>query len=220
MNRFNDFSQENVLDMLPEAPKGFDHINRYWDAQRNMFAAKIVPGEYYVSTQAEIVTTVLGSCIAVCVWDTQSGIGGMNHFMLPSQGPNSSGNWGDTPVGSAARYGNVAMERLINAVIINGGSKARLAMKVFGGARVLDIESDVGQKNIDFIMKFIEKEGYPIHAYDVGGPHPRKIVFYAGSGRVRLRKLYNTHNLTLKQREAQYYRKLRSQAIEGEVTLF
>jgi chemotaxis protein CheD len=205
---------------LPDAPAGFEHINRYWDIQNKAFAAKIIPGEFYVSKNSEIVTTVLGSCISACVWDVESGIGGMNHFMLPSQSPHSSETWGDTPVGAATRYGNVAMERLINSVLANGGTREHLEVKVFGGAKVLDIDSDVGQKNIDFVMTYLKKEGYPVGAYDVGGLHPRKVIFYPESGRVRMRKLYNTHNQTLRQRERQYFQQLGKQTIQGEVTLF
>jgi chemotaxis protein CheD len=144
----------------------------------------------------------------------------MNHFMLPSASPHSSEAWRGTPVGAATRYGNVAMERLINAVLVNGGKRENLEVKVFGGAKVLDIDFDIGQRNIDFVMSYLKVEGYPLEAFNVGGRLPRKIIFYPDSGRVRLKKLYNTKNQTLQQREKMYVRQLNGQIIQGEVTLF
>jgi chemotaxis protein CheD len=205
---------------LPVAPKGFEHINRYWDSQNKTYAAKIIPGEFYVSISSEIISTVLGSCVSACIWDAQVGVGGMNHFMLPKRSRHSSEAWGDTPVGAATRYGNVAMERLINAVLINGGKRENLEVKVFGGAKVLDIDSDVGQRNIDFVMAYLKAEGYPLEAYNVGGLLPRKIIFHPDSGRVRQKKLYKTHNQTLQEREQLYASQLEGQTIQGEVTLF
>ncbi len=205
---------------LPIAPEGFEHINRYWDSQNRTYAAKITPGEFYISITSEIITTVLGSCISACIWDADVGVGGMNHFMLPSASRHSSEAWSGTPVGVVTRYGNVAMERLINGILVNGGRRENLEVKVFGGAKVLDIDSDVGQKNIDFIMAYLKAEGYPVEALNVGGLLPRKIIFYPDSGRVRLKKLYSSHNQTLREREQMYFTQLNGQTIQGEVTLF
>ena len=105
-----------MSEMLPRATKGFEHINRYWDRRMNIAAAKILPGECYVSEQGEMIVTVLGSCIASCIRDRRLGIGGMNHFMLPVQ----SGERGierNSLVNSALCYGNWAMEFLISAAI-------------------------------------------------------------------------------------------------------
>ena len=205
---------------LPRAPRGFEHINRYWDRQNQAYAAKITPGEFYISITSEIITTVLGSCVAACIRDTDTGVGGMNHFMLPSASHRSSEAWGDTPVGAATRYGNVAMERLINAVLVNGGKRENLEVKVFGGAKVLDIDTDVGQRNIEFVMEYLKAEGYPLEAFNVGGQVPRKILFYPDTGRVRLKKLYNLRNQTIKEREQVYGKLLDGQTIQGEMTLF
>ena len=87
----------------PKAPKGFSHINRYWDKQQGVFAAKILPGEFYVSLAGEMIVTVLGSCISACVRDRIKGVGGMNHFMLPVQRETMSG--GPAAMSESARYG-------------------------------------------------------------------------------------------------------------------
>jgi chemotaxis protein CheD len=205
---------------LPVAARGFEHINRYWDSQNNTYAAKIIPGEFYISLSSEIITTVLGSCVSACIWDAEAGVGGMNHFMLPSASLHSAEAWQGTPVGAATRYGNVAMERLVNAVLVNGGKRQNLQVKVFGGAKVLDIDTDIGQGNIDFVLSYLKAEGFHLEAFNVGGSSPRKIIFYPGSGRVRLKKLYNTKNQTLQEREKMYVRQLNGQTIQGDVTLF
>ena len=80
--------------VLAQSLPGFDNINRYWDRKHEMAAAKILPGEYYVTNHEEIITTVLGSCVSACVRDRVLGIGGMNHFMLPES---EGGQWGGAP---------------------------------------------------------------------------------------------------------------------------
>jgi chemotaxis protein CheD len=205
---------------LPGAPKGFEHINRYWDAQKNCFAAKITPGEYYVSFNHEIITTILGSCVSACVWDRTARVGGMNHFMLPQADRRTIEAWGKTPVGSAARYGNVAMERLINAVLVNGGRRSSLQVKIFGGARVLDIDSEIGRTNIDFVLDYLRIEGFPPRAVDVGGIFARKVIFNPQSGQVLVKRLQQTHNRTLQQREKVYKKQVDKEVVRGEVTLF
>ena len=101
----NDDNERDFGDM-PIALSGFEHINRYWDQRHDIFAAKIKPGEYYVSVYGEMIATVLGSCISACIRDPVSGIGGMNHFMLPDNSGHSSGAWENTAVSTEARYGN------------------------------------------------------------------------------------------------------------------
>jgi chemotaxis protein CheD len=205
---------------MPVALPGFEGINRYWDTQNNIYAAKIKPGEYYVSTHGELISTVLGSCVSACIRDKELGIGGMNHFMLPTDDQYSSSTWDDTPVSSATRYGNVAMERLINVILASGGSRENLEIKIFGGAKVLDIDSDVGNQNINFVMAYLKKEGHKVQTNDVGGVCPRKVNYYPSSGRVRVKKLYNLHNNTLAEREKIYVRELQDMQVSGEVDIF
>ena len=104
---------------------GFEHITRIWDPRNAVCAAKILPGEYYVTRQDEIITTVLGSCISVCIRDPLSGVGGMNHFMLPGDTKKNLSQWGNGDC-LETRYGIAAMESLINDVLKQGCSKDRL----------------------------------------------------------------------------------------------
>lgn len=198
----------------------FKFINRYWDTSNGSFAAKITPGEYYVSKAGELVTTVLGSCVSVCIRDTRTGIGGMNHFMLPRVSENGSGWNNNKLLSTAARYGNVAMERLINTILVNGGSRNNLECKVFGGARVLDLDSDVGTKNIEFITEYLSIEQLHLAAHDLGGPYPRKIIYHPRTGKARVKKLTSLHGSTLQMRERAYSRRLQERPFSSEVTLF
>lgn len=205
----------------PKAPKGFAHINRYWDKQQGVYAAKILPGQFYISTGGEMIVTVLGSCISACVRDRYRGIGGMNHFMLPVQRENL-----DPGVLSAlsesARYGNWAMEYLINEILKNGGDKRHLEVKVFGGGKVLESMSqiDIGRKNIEFVHQFITNEGLSLAAEDVGGLFPRKVLYFPDTGSVKVRKLKTVRNDVVFEREQSYARTINSTPAQGDIELF
>lgn len=202
-----------------KALPGFESINRYWDRQHGMIAAKILPGEYYVTDKDEIITTVLGSCVSACVRDRVFGIGGMNHFMLPaSQG----GMWGGSSdvASTANRYGNFAMEHMINDILKHGGHRRNLEVKIFGGGQIIKAMTDIGQRNVDFVMDYVATERLDLMGQDVGGPHPRKILYFPASGRVRLKKLKHMHNDTIVQREKQYQHELEEKPLEGGIELF
>jgi chemotaxis protein CheD len=198
----------------------FKYVNRYWDNSNKAFAAKITPGEYYVSKSGELVTTVLGSCVSACIRDPRTGIGGMNHFMLPRVSSCETSSWNTKLLSTAARYGNVAMERLINTILVNGGTRNELECKVFGGARVLNLDSDVGNKNIEFVTEYLKVEGLEIQSYDMGGPYPRKVIYYPKTGMVRLKKLKSIQGSTLQMRERAYSKRLQERPFANEVTLF
>jgi len=205
----------------PPVLAGFEHIKRYWDARHDIFAAKIMPGEYYISLHGELITTVLGSCVSACIRDPEKGIGGMNHFMLPDNGnQKSSGSWANTPVSLETRYGNIAMERLINLILAGGGKRKNLEVKVFGGGRVLDIATNIGGKNVDFVKQYLATEGFKVVSEDVGGVCPRKVQYFPLTGRVRIKKLYSLHNDTLRKREKKYINSLKKSDIEGKVDIF
>ena len=205
---------------LPEALPGFEHVNRYWDKTMNVATAKIMPGEFYVSRNREMIVTVLGSCVSACIRDVELGIGGMNHFMLPQQGDHSTKNWGDS-ISSASRYGNWAMEFLINEILKLGGTRRNLEFKIFGGGNVLSNMTDIGSRNISFVKNYIHQENFEIVAEDVGDTFARKILYFPDTGAVKLRKLRETTNNTLIQRELTYSRSLDSNSkSSGEVELF
>jgi len=202
----------------PTALPGFEHINRYWDKTRGKYSAKIHPGELYVTNAGELISTVLGSCIAACIRDPGKGIGGMNHFMLPAS--NNKKFFGSEDLSAATRYGNFAMEHLINSILHFGGSKAKLEIKVFGGGKVLAQMTNVGSQNIQFIHDYIHIEGLRVVAEDTGGIHPRKVIYDPISGKVGVKKLKAVHNNTIGVRETRYQNALLSTKVEGEVDLF
>lgn len=204
----------------PAALPGFEHVNRYWDARHDIYAAKILPGEFYVSMHGELITTVLGSCVSACVRDPETGIGGMNHFMLPDNQIRTSKDWENTPVNAQTRYGNIAMERLINVVLASGCKRENMEIKLFGGGKVLNLSTDIGGKNVRFVKMYLATEGFPVLSEDVGGVHPRKVQYFPLTGRVRIKKLNTLHNATLSERELDYRESLKKERVEGKIDLF
>lgn len=202
---------------LPPALRGYEHIKRYWDHHYRSYVAKILPGEYYVTSHDEVLTTVLGSCVAACIRDSVAGIGGMNHFMLPIHSSVSS--WEQTKVNTATRYGNFAMEYVINEILKYGGKRQNLEVKIFGGGKIMSNMVNIGQQNIEFIKQYIRIENLNLLAEDLGDVYPRKILFYPASGRVRVKKLRSMEQSILN-RENAYRRNLEKQPIEGDVDLF
>ena len=207
-------------EIKPPALPGFAAINRYWDRENNIIAAKLLPGEYYVTSEDEMITTVLGSCIAACIRDSVSGIGGMNHFMLPETSTEQTKNAGYSLLGSATRYGNYAMEHLINTIVASGGKRKNLEIKVFGGGKIIPSLSDVGLRNIGFVLDYIETEALNLLAQDLGDIYPRKVNFYPKTGKVRMKKIKHLHNDTIALRENNYRSQIKNAAVEGEIELF
>lgn len=205
---------------LPKCIKGFEHINRYWDKVHDCFAAKILPGEFYVSKQGELIGTVLGSCVSACIRDTELGIGGMNHFMLPMNKDNLNNKIALNS--KEARYGNYAMEIMINEILKAGGKRRNLEVKVFGGGKVLSSMDniDIGGKNIEFVREYLHDEGLRIKSEDLGDVYPRKVFYYSDTGKVKMKKIRVTHNQTIITREAQYRKALREQEKKSDVELF
>ncbi|MBV1910164.1 MAG: chemoreceptor glutamine deamidase CheD [Kangiellaceae bacterium] len=200
---------------LPSCWQEFNHINRYWDKTTGLSTAKILPGEFYVTAHNEAITTVLGSCISACVRDPVAGLGGMNHFMLPIGNSASSSQQED-----AARYGNFAMEQMINDILRNGGNRDNLEIKIFGGGRVMKGVTDVGKKNINFVKEYIILEQLNLLAEDVGGNYPRKVMYLPKTGKVKMKKLISKHNSTVETRDETYFERITHQKTEGEIELF
>jgi len=199
---------------------GYEEIlapNHYFDRNFEIEAAKILPGEYYVTARDMLLVTVLGSCVAACIRDPSSGIGGMNHFMLPEGG----GDQHDL-LSSSARYGSYAMEVLVNQLVKLGASRQRLQAKVFGGAAVLRgfTTVQVGALNSEFVLDYLHTERIRVEAEDLMGEYPRKVYFFPASGRVMVRKLRSVHNNTILDRERDYGQRLKAAPIAGDVELF
>jgi chemotaxis protein CheD len=202
------------------ALRGFEHVNRYWDRRQHIYVAKILPGEFYVTRQHELIATTLGSCVSACIWDERSGIGGMNHFMLPlTEQQSHEVTWGNVQ-SDATRYGNYAMEHLINEILKNGGLRKNIRAKIFGGGKVIRQMSDVGQRNVEFVLDYLTTENIPILAHDLGDNYPRKLLFDPLSGRARMKKLRSLHNDTITLREKDYQNNIIHQPIEGDIELF
>lgn len=197
----------------------FAHILRYADPVNECVAAKILPGEYYVTTQDEMITTVLGSCIAACIYDYSQGIGGMNHFMLPDSGDERRA-WGSPRMDRATLYGYFAMEGLINDVLKQGCRKRDLRAKLFGGGQIIKGMSSIGVQNIRFAKDYLRTEGIPIESLDVGLIYPRKVNFFPRIGKVKVKRLTSLHNDTIITREEGYRVRLSGEEITGDLELF
>ena len=190
----------------------------YFDKSFDSQAVKLLPGEYYVTSKDLLLVTVLGSCVAACIRDYNSGIGGMNHFMLPEAGGDAANN----PMNASARYGTYAMEILINQLLKLGARRSNLEAKVFGGGNVLDglTAANVGQRNANFVLKFLQTEKIRVVAQDLVDIYPRKVCFFPKTSKVMVKKLRTVHNNTISKREKDYRSRLRKTEVEGEVELF
>jgi chemotaxis protein CheD len=202
------------------AVRGFEGIHRYWDPATGVWTAKILPGEYYVTREAEAIRTVLGSCISACIRDLATGVGGMNHFMLPEDNDSGSGSWNAGNGGASTRYGTYAMERLINELLKLGARRERLEVKLFGGGRILPAMTDVGMRNIAFARSFVKVEGLTVAAQDLGDVFPRRVVYFPESGRVLLKHLRAVESTVVAKRERNYRDSLGSTPDGNDVELF
>ena len=155
-------------------------------------SAKVLPGEYFVASEDIVIMTVLGSCIAACIWDSRLRIGGMNHFMLPEGGGETSG-----------RYGSYAMELLINELVKQGSNRDNLQAKVFGGGRVISgfTTMNVGERNTQFVLDYLQTERIPVVSKDVLDIYPRKVVFFPVTGKAMVKRLAHAHPDALETQE-------------------
>ena len=177
----------------PNSPPGLSRLERlkteqrrpgeasffFYDAHFKNEAVKVLPGEFFVHAEDVLIMTTLGSCISACLWDRQSRIGGMNHFMLPEG------------TGDSGRYGSYAMELLINEMMKRGASRGSMEAKVFGGGSVLSGMStiNVGQRNTEFVLEYLKTERIPVVSKDVLDIFPRKVCFLPASGKAMIKRL-------------------------------
>jgi len=203
--------------MSRDGPPPATAPNIYFDKQFESDAAKLLPGEFYVTQQDMVLVTVLGSCVAACIRDTRLGIGGMNHFMLPDAGSDRG-----SPLSESARYGTYAMEILVNELLKLGARRQCLEAKVFGGGNVMSglTQANVGERNSNFVLDYLHTENIVLKAQDLLDLYPRKVYFFPRTGRVVVRKLRTLHNDTILQREVDYRARLRTTHVEGDIELF
>lgn len=203
---------------MPQFDFNNPHVapNRYFDRHFEREAVKILPGEYYATTNDTLIVTVLGSCVSVCLRDPVAGVSGMNHFLLPNEGG------GNDVLSESARYGVYAMDILINHMLKLGASRYRMEAKVFGGGNVLKgfTSTSVGERNSEFVLDYLKTENIPILAKDLLDIYPRKVYFFPDTGQVLVRKIKSLHNTTIMDRESAYRMQLRNSQASGDVELF
>jgi chemotaxis protein CheD len=190
--------------------------SRFFDSTSGAWMVKVFPGDLYVTSKPdEMLVTVLGSCVSACIRDPHKGIGGMNHFMLP-QG--HAGGWGRDP--ESTRFGNFAMEKLINELIKAGCARDALEIKVFGGGNVTDSRNAIGTTNGDFVLRYLEAEGLRCAARDLGGQLPRRIHYFPATGKVTRRLLGGGECFAVVREETEYASRLSSHTTAGDIELF
>jgi chemotaxis protein CheD len=186
----------------------------FYDAHFQSEAVKILPGEYFVFNEDLLIMTTLGSCIAVCLWDRNAKVGGMNHFMLPDNGGSGADN---------GRYGSFAMELLINEMMKMGASRMTMEAKVFGGGAVISGMNsiNVGERNTEFVMDYLKTERIPIVSKDVLDIYPRKVCFLPCSGKAMVKRLAATNPDAIVQQERAAAQKVApTNAGAGSIDLF
>lgn len=181
------------IDLLrARSPKPGEASFFYRDNHFKQDTVKVLPGEYYVTRDDMVIMTVLGSCIAACIWDTQVRVGGINHFMLPEGGGDTSG-----------RYGSYAMELLINEMIKLGARRENMQAKVFGGGQVMHsfTTMNVGERNTEFVLEYLQTERIAIVSKDVLDIYPRKVCYFPATGKAMVKRLAHSHPETLETQE-------------------
>jgi len=165
---------------LKAQPRRPGEASFFWyDTQFRREAVKVLPGEYAVHGEELLILTVLGSCIACCLWDRHARVGGMNHFMLPDG------------AGAGGRYGAFAMEQLINELLKMGARRGSLEAKVFGGGQVIaGMDTiNVGERNTAFALEYLRTERIPVASKDVLDVYPRKVAFLPVSGKAMVKRM-------------------------------
>ncbi len=209
MNHAHDLRLIGPSDDEPERQSHFD-------SSTGSMAIWIFQGDFYVCSRSDVfLTTVLGSCIAVCMRDPVAGCGGMNHFLLPD-----SENLEDHFPSLALRYGSYSIERLINAILSRGGRRDRLEVKIFGGANVQQGYSDIGGRNVDFIEHYFAKERISVSAVDLRGNQPRKLRYFPTTGRAQVRFLKDTEAKDIFNSESILRSKVSLPNAEADVEVF
>lgn len=164
----------------------------------------LMPGEFFVSSQPMVISTLLGSCVSACLYDPVQKIIGMNHFLI-----SGGGKAPVTPIclSEAGRYGIHAMELLINEMMKQGARRHSLRAKVFGGSSLAEQRSvyRIGENNCRFVTEFLDMEKIPITARDLGGSHGRVVYFFHGDYSVYVRKIRTDRNAHLAKRDRQFW---------------
>ncbi|MDE3116540.1 MAG: chemotaxis protein CheD [Pseudomonadota bacterium] len=190
---------------------------RFRNPHDGCWHTQIMQGEAYVTGDTdEVLTTILGSCVAACIRDPVLRLGGMNHFLLPEADIHGH----DGRDGGGMRYGVYAMEKLINGILSRGGVRERLQAKLFGGANVMAALSDVGTRNADFAERFLQNEGIAIVGGDLRGISPRRIQYWPASGRARQLAIVTDASKLVQDEMREAHAEQRKSEKENDVELF
>lgn len=205
------FIDRRRRDVVADIPAG----TNYYDHNFDTMVHKINEGGFCVLSRSEhVIITTLGSCISVCMYDPVVKVGGMNHFLLPEeQNIDRKDNF-------SLRYGNNAMEMLLNEILKRGGQKSRLTVKAFGAGNVLSINANIGEKNQDFLKYYIRDEGLKIETCDLGGDFPRRVAFFPATGKAFVKLLRRAGDRKIGAQEEKYRKQIEKQHISGDIEIF
>ncbi|MBN2652986.1 MAG: chemotaxis protein CheD [Spirochaetales bacterium] len=200
-------------------------MHKQYSAKYKSNIVTIFAGEFHASKSSDIFSTVLGSCIAVCLYDRVNGVRGINHFMLPfskdSEGKKDFTLRNEEFEKRDLRYGIASMESLIAAVQKEGGDRRNLRAKVFGGGNVISgirqSELSVGEKNIGFVKAFLRSERIPIESENVGGNYGRKMFFLKNNYAVFIKKVSIDSAVS---QEELYFKQISDMKSNDDVTIF
>ncbi len=162
-----------------------------FDSRIGADVIRVKPGEYAVTNEGQVLFTVLGSCVAVCLMDIERAVVGLNHFMLPNQSIHSA-----DPFNRSARYGANAMELLINECMARGARRSHLVAKLYGGAAVLNNISDIGAVNIAFAQKYLATEGIRVVDSMLGGTTAYRLYLFGANGQTEVKRLEGFQRLS------------------------
>ena len=189
---------------------------RYFDHTLNSLVVWVGEGDCYISSSPyEVLSTLLGSCVAVCMRDPEICTGGMNHFLLP-ENPSSD----DELPSFALRYGSHAIESLTNALVSRGAQRSRIEVKVFGGANIRNIGNGWGHANANFVENYLKRERLNVLASDLRGTQPRRLRYFPATGRAQLSKNSEVPVTTLAAKEFRLAKKLKREKDRSSIEIF
>lgn len=162
-------------------------MKKYYNPVIKKNIVEINIGDYYVTWKKdEVLYTVLGSCVSVCLWNTRAGLIGMNHFMLPEHTKTSK-----TVTG---KFGDISLQLLLKEMVRYGSNIKDLKGAIFGGSFAKGVVIDVGESNIKMAREFLKKEKIPVMKESVGGVKARRIYFYAHNQQIKVIELKSLNN--------------------------
>ena len=180
------------------------NVTRFHDSTTGLDIVQVMPGTLYATSSGECITTILGSCISVCLRDPLSNIGGLNHFMLPGSRPDNDKS------SETNNYGQFAMAQLISKMESLGANTNRFDAKIFGGGSMFPNDQEIGARNIEFATDHLRELGIEITSQDVGLNCSRRIRFFTDTGKVMVKRLRSLHNKHISNQEIDYEKYLTS----------